>query len=292
MAYEQIIYGVGEGVATITLNRPDRLNAWTRLMAREVMTAVHRAEDDDNVRVIVLTGAGRGFCAGADMDELGGAAEEAAAALKSGAAMSAERRVSLLMEQITEQEYNPDNRDKIRDDFRKRYSYLLGLKKPVIAAVNGPAAGLGLIIALYCDIRFASEKAKFSTAFSKRGLIAEHGTSWILPRIVGLSNALDMLYSSRLVTPQEALSIGLVNRVFPHESFMDEVLSYAKDLANFVSPRSLSIIKQQVVNAMFQTLAEASEASDEELLRSLSSEDFKEGVSHFLEKRPPHFTGR
>jgi enoyl-CoA hydratase/carnithine racemase len=206
--------------------------------------------------------------------------------------MSAERRVSLLMEQITEDEYNPENRDRIRDDFRKRYSYLLGIKKPVIAAVNGPAAGLGLIIALYCDIRFASEKAKLSTAFSKRGLIAEHGISWILPRIVGLSNALDMLYSSRLIAAQEALSLGLVNRVLPHESFMDGVLSYAKSLANSVSPRSLCIMKRQVVNAMFQTLAEASEASDEELLRSLSSEDFKEGVAHFLEKRPPRFTGR
>jgi enoyl-CoA hydratase/carnithine racemase len=292
MPYEQIIYSAGDGVATIALNRPDRLNAWTRVMAREVMNAAHRAEDDDKVRVIILTGAGRGFCAGADMDELGGAADEATAALKSGAAMSAERRVSLLMDQITEEEYNPENRDKIRDDFRKRYSYLLGLKKPVIAAVNGPAAGLGLIIALYCDIRLASEKAMFSTSFSKRGLIAEHGISWILPRIVGLSNALDMLYSSRLIASQEALSIGLVNRVFPHESFMDEVLSYARDLANSVSPRSLCIMKRQVVNAMFQTLAEASEASDEELLRSLSSEDFKEGVSHFLEKRPPRFTGK
>lgn len=292
MAYEQIIYTINDGVAVITLNRPDRLNAWTRGMAREVMNASHDAEDDDKVRVIVLTGAGRGFCAGADMDELGGAADEAAAALKSGAAMSAERRVSLLMEQITEDEYNPENRDKTRDDFRKRYSYLLGIKKPVIAAVNGPAAGLGLIIALYCDIRFASEKAKFSTAFSKRGLIAEHGISWILPRIIGLPNALDMLYSSRLISAQEALGIGLVNRVFPYESFMDGVLSYAKDLANSVSPRSLSVIKRQVVNGMFQTLAEASEASDEELLRSLSSEDFKEGVAHFLEKRPPRFTGR
>jgi enoyl-CoA hydratase/carnithine racemase len=292
MPYEQIIYSVGDGIATIALNRPDRLNAWTRVMAREVMNAAHRAEDDDKVRVIILTGAGRGFCSGADMEELGGAADEATAALKSGAAMSAERRVSLLMEQMTEEEYNPENRDKTRDDFRKRYSYLLGLKKPVIAAVNGPAAGLGLIVALYCDVRFASEKAKFSTAFSKRGLIAEHGISWILPRIVGLSTALDMLYSSRLIAAQEALSIGLVNRVFPHESFMDEVLSYAKDLANSVSPRSLCIMKRQVVNAMFQTLAEASEASDEELLRSLSSEDFKEGVSHFLEKRHPHFTGR
>ena len=206
--------------------------------------------------------------------------------------MSAEKRVSILMEQITEEEYDPENPEKVRDDFRKRYSYLLGIKKPVIAAINGPVAGLGLIIALYCDIRFASEKSKFSTAFSKRGLIAEHGISWILPRIVGLSNALDMLYSSRIIPPQEALGMGLVSRTFPHETFMEGVMSYARDLAGSVSPRSMRVIKRQVVNAMFQTLAEASEASDAELLQSLSSEDFKEGVAHFLEKRAPRFTGR
>jgi len=292
MHYEQILYTVNDGIAVITLNRPDRLNAWTRVMAREVMTAAHRAEDDDNVRVIILTGAGRGFCAGADMAELEGASGEAIASLKSGAVMSAERRVSLLMDQVTEAEYNPENRDRIRDDFRKRYSYLMGIKKPVIAAINGPAAGLGLIIALYCDIRFASDKAKFSTAFSKRGLIAEHGISWILPRIVGLSNALDMLYSSRAVGSQEALKIGLANQVFSQESFMDSVMAYAKDLATSVSPRSLRIIKRQVFNSMFQSLSESSENADEELLQSLTSEDFKEGVAHFLEKRSPNFSGK
>jgi enoyl-CoA hydratase/carnithine racemase len=292
MTYEQILYAVSNGVAIITLNRPDRLNAWTRFMAKEVMHAAHRAEDDDSVHVIVLTGAGRGFCAGADMAELEGASDEAVASLKSGAAMSAERRVSLLMEQITEAEYNPENKDRIRDDFRKRYSYLMGIKKPVIAAVNGPTAGLGLIIALYCDIRFASDKARFSTAFSKRGLIAEHGISWILPRIVGLPNALDMLYSSRIVDSKEALRIGLVNHVFSQESFMDSVMAYAKDLATSVSPRSMRIIKKQVFNAMFQSLSEASETADEELLQSLTSEDFKEGVAHFLEKRAPNFSGK
>jgi enoyl-CoA hydratase/carnithine racemase len=292
MRYEQILYNIEDGIAVITLNRPDRLNAWTRVMSREVMNAAHRAENDDNVRVIILTGAGRGFCAGADMAELEGASSEAVASLKSGAVMSAERRVSLLMDQITETEFNPENRDRIRDDFRKRYSYLMGIKKPVIAAVNGPAAGLGLIIALYCDIRFASDKAKFSTAFSKRGLIAEHGISWILPRIIGLPNALDMLYSSRIVDAQDAFRIGLVNKVIPAESFMLSVMAYAKDMADTVSPRSTSIMKRQVYNAMFQSLSEASEAADEELLQSLTSEDFKEGVAHFLEKRSPKFTGR
>ena len=292
MPYEQILYSISDGVATITLNRPARLNAWTRGMAAEIMEAMHNAEEDDKARVIVLTGAGRGFCAGADMAELEGAADDTARALKAEGPMTAERRVSLLMGQITRGEYKPENSDNMRDDFRKRYSYIMGIKKPVIAAVNGPAAGLGLIIALYCDIRFASEKAKFSAAFSRRGLIAEHGIGWVLPRIVGLSNALDLLYSSRIIDAQEAFRMGLVNRVFPEEGFIDGVMDYAKELAGPVSPRSLGIMKRQVYDALFQTLSEASETADGELIRSLGSEDFKEGVAHFLEKRPPLFTGR
>jgi enoyl-CoA hydratase/carnithine racemase len=290
MSYEQILYDISDGVAVITLNRPDRLNAWTRGMAGEVMEAAHRAEGDDNVRVIVLTGAGRGFCAGADMAELEGAADDTTKALKAGD-MPAERRVGILMQQITEGEYDPENRGNKREDFRKRYSYLMGINKPVIAAVNGPAAGVGFIMALYCDIRFASEKARFSTAFSKRGLIAEHGISWMLPRIVGLSNALDLLYSSRVIDADEALRIGLANRVFSSGSFMEETMAYARDLAGAVSPRSLGVMKRQVYNALFQDLSEACEKADEELILSLSSEDFKEGVAHFLEKRPPRFTG-
>jgi enoyl-CoA hydratase/carnithine racemase len=291
MSYEQIIYAVNNGVAVITLNRPDRLNAWTRGMAREVMEAAQSAEEDDAVRVIIITGSGRGFCAGADMTELEGAADDTAAALSAGD-MPAERRVSILMQQRTYAEFDPENRGNKREDFRKRYSYLMGINKPIIAAVNGPAAGVGLIISLYCDIRFASEMARFSTAFSKRGLIAEHGISWMLPRIVGISNAFDLLYSSRIIDANEALRIGLVNRVFPSESFMLEVMAYATDLANAISPRSLGVMKRQLYDALYQTFSQASEKADQELLLSLSSDDFKEGVAHFLEKRPPRFTGK
>jgi enoyl-CoA hydratase/carnithine racemase len=291
MPYEQIIYALNNAVAVITLNRPDKLNAWTRGMAREVMEAAQRAEEDNAVRVIIITGSGRGFCAGADMAELEGAADETAAALKAGN-MPAERRVSVLMQQKTYAEFDPENKSSKREDFRKRYSYLMGINKPVIAAVNGPAAGVGLIISLYCDIRFASEKAKFSTAFSKRGLIAEHGISWMLPRIVGITNALDLLYSSPIIDANEAFRIGLVNKVFPAESFMLDVMAYARELANTVSPRSLGVMKRQVYDAMYQTFSEASEAADQELILSLTSDDFKEGVAHFLEKRPPRFTGK
>jgi enoyl-CoA hydratase/carnithine racemase len=158
--------------------------------------------------------------------------------------------------------------------------------------VNGPAVGLGFVLTLYCDLRFASDAARFGTAFAQRGLIAEYGLAWMLPRLIGPSNALDMLFSARLVDAAEALRMGLVNRVFPQEQFLEGVLAYAKELAYKVSPRSLRVMKEQVYSAMFQTLSEAFDSSEQEMLQSLQCEDFKEGVAHFLEKRAPAFTGR
>lgn len=290
MNYKDILYSVQDHVATIEFNRPERLNAWTRVTAEEVRNAMHRAADDEEVRVIVLTGAGRGFCAGADMSELEAAAEQEGPV--GSFEKTAEESVSAITGTKTEEELDSGNKFNTRADFRKRYSYLAAIPKPVIAAINGPAVGLGLIVALYSDLRFASEKAIFSTSFSRRGLIAEHGISWILPRIVGLSNAFDMLYSARRVDAREALRIGLVNRIFPEEDLMQGVLAYAAELSSSVSPRSLGIIKRQVYEAQFQTLAEAAVAADHELILSLESEDFKEGVAHFIEKRPPAFTGK
>jgi enoyl-CoA hydratase/carnithine racemase len=290
MNYKEILYTESEGIAVIMLNRPDKLNAWTHLMAGEVWDAMHRAADDDAVKVIVLTGAGRGFCAGADMSELGGVTDEAVAALDK--IKSYEERVSIMMGEKTTTELDPDNKNNVREDFRKRYSYISAIPKPVIAAVNGPAAGIGFILILHCDLRFVSDKASFSTAFSKRGLIAEHGIAWMLPRIVGHANALDLLYSSRLIGADEALSMGLANRVIPADVLMNEVRAYALDLASNVSPRSMRVMKRLVYEALFQTFAEASEASDKELILSLQSEDFKEGIAHFLEKRPPVFKGK
>jgi enoyl-CoA hydratase/carnithine racemase len=290
MEYKEIIYTVADRVATVTLNRPNRLNAWTPLMAGEVRDAMWAAAADEAVRVIVLTGAGRGFCAGADMGELQNATVQGAP--ETDGTNTAERLVSVLLSTKMEEELEPENANNVRSDFRKRYSYLLAIPKPIIAAVNGPVAGLGLIMALYCDLRFASDKARFSTAFSKRGLIAEHGSSWMLPRIVGLPNALDLLFSARIIEAEEALRMGLVNRVFPEDSFTEAVFAYARELGASVSPRSLRVMKRQVYEAQFQTLAEASRIADEELLLSMESEDFKEGVAHFVEKRAPSFTGR
>jgi enoyl-CoA hydratase/carnithine racemase len=275
-SFEQILYDVADGVATVTLNRPDKLNAWTAQMEKEVQAAMARAEADGRVRVIVLTGAGRGFCAGADLQDLGKVA---------GAASPAD------LERILKDRFVGPQRADARADFQKAYSYFPAVGKPVLGAINGSAVGLGLVLALYCDLRFASDQARFGTAFSRRGLIAEHGISWMLPRLVGLPNALDLLFSARLIDAAEALRMGLVNRVLPQAEFMEGVRAYAKELATAVSPRSLRVMKRQVYEALFQTLGEATDAANAEMMKSFGSADFREGVAHFLEKRPPAFTG-
>jgi enoyl-CoA hydratase/carnithine racemase len=276
-SYEQIQYDVADGVATVTLNRPDKLNAWTRQMEQEVRSAMASAEADDAVRVIILTGAGRGFCAGADMQDLGKVA---------GAASDAER------ERLLKDRFVGPQRPDARPDFQKAYSYFPAVGKPVLGAINGTAVGLGFVLTLYCDLRFASDQARFGTAFSRRGLIAEHGISWMLPRLVGLANALDLLYSARLIDAAEALRMGLVNRVLPDAELMAGVRAYARELATMVSPRSLRVIKHQVYEALFQTLGEATDVANAEMLKSFGSADFREGVAHFLEKRLPRFSGQ
>jgi enoyl-CoA hydratase/carnithine racemase len=275
MPNQETLYQVADRVATITLNRPDKLNAWTAVMEREVRSAMAEADKDENVRVIVLTGAGRGFCAGADMSLLTGVAQKG---------LDQARRTQAVQ--------SAANSEGTRSDFQKKYSYFPAVTKPVIAAINGPVVGLGLVIALYCDLRFASDAARFGTAFAQRGLIAEYGMAWMLPRLVGHANALDLLLSARMIDAAEALRIGLVNQVYPRETFLEEVRKNTANLASNVSPRSLRVVKRQVYEAMFQTLAESFAMSEQEMLASLESEDFKEGVAHFVEKRSPVFTGR
>jgi len=275
MPTQEILYSVADRVATITLNRPDKLNAWTAVMEQEVRSAIEEAARDENVRVIVLTGAGRGFCAGADMSLLSAVADRG------------------LDQRAREQALRASaGREGARPDFEKKYSYFPAVEKPVIAAVNGPVVGLGLVIALYCDLRWASDSARFSTTFARRGLIAEYGMAWMLPRLVGLPNALDLLFSARTIDAAEALRMGLANQVFPQDVFSEKVREHARELASSVSPRSLRVIKRQVYGAMFQSLAEAFETSEREMVASLESQDFKEGVAHFLEKRAPNFSGR
>jgi enoyl-CoA hydratase/carnithine racemase len=277
MPNQETLYEVDQRVATITLNRPDKLNAWTAVMEREVRAAMEEAQRDENVRVIILTGAGRGFCAGADMSLLSSIATEG---------LDSVRRAQAV------EPTSGGVREGARADFQKKYSYFPAMSKPVIAAVNGPCVGLGLVIALYCDLRFASDAARFSTAFARRGLIAEYGMAWVLPRLVGHANAVDLMLSARMIDAAEAFRMGLANRVIPQDAFREKVREYAADLASNVSPRSLRVMKRQIYEAMFQTLAEAFEASEREMLASLQCEDFKEGVAHFVEKRSPVFTGK
>jgi enoyl-CoA hydratase/carnithine racemase len=278
MAYDEILYEVSYRIATITLNRPAKLNAWTPRMEKEVQTALAEAEKDDAVRVIIITGAGRAFCAGADIANLD--------AIAGGQRSEADVRKRM------EEWLAGPRREGARPDFQRTYSYFPAIGKPIIAAINGTAVGLGLVVSMYCDLRFASDQAMLGTAFARRGLIAEHGLSWMLPRLVGVSNALDLLFSARMIEAPEAARMGLVNRVLPHDGFIQGVREYAGDLTTRVSPRSMRIMKKQVYEALFQTLAEATDAANEEMFKSFFCEDFREGVAHFLEKRAPVFTGR
>ena len=269
MAFEQLNYEVRDRVAIITLNRPERMNALTKIMEREIREAMERAGQDADVRAIVLTGAGRAFCAGMDMDEL----------------------EVLPPDDIRAQRWMRAYDMNRRADYQTRYTYFPAVQKPIVAAVNGAAAGLGLVMSLYCDVRFASESSVFATAFAKRGLIAEHGIAWILPRVVGPGHAADLLLSSRKVTAAEALRMGLVNRLSKPEALLEEAHAYARDLAENVSPRSIRVMKRQLWEAPFQTLGEAVMLANQEMFDSIGSEDFKEGVAHFVEKRPARFTG-
>lgn len=262
--------GKDEHIAVVTMNRPDKLNALTKVMEVQLRDTMEAIDRDDNIRVVVLTGAGKGFCAGMDINEL--------EVLPPGDIRAA-------------QWMRPFDMNR-RADYQTRYGYFPAMRKPVIAAINGAAAGLGLVFALYSDMRFASSQAAFSTAFARRGLIAEHGISWLLPRVVGPGHAADLLYSARKVLADEALSIGLVDRVFEPEALLAQTLNYADDLACNVSPRSIRVMKHQMWEQPFQSLAEATRMANAEMFDSIQSEDFSEGVAHFIERRPANFTGK
>ena len=270
--YEQITYEVTDPVATITLNRPDSLNAWTSRMGAEVKHAVAAAEQDKAVVGIVITGAGRGFCAGADMKDLqniseGGELGEVPAELADAA---------------------PGD-PAAGEDFQGAYTYMLAVRKPVIAAVNGPVAGMAVPIVLACDIRFASDRALFTTAFSQRGLVAEWGSAWLLPRLVGPAHALDLLFSSRKVHAEEACRLGLVNRIVDHDELVPFAQNYVRELAERCSPASMMIMKRQVYQQLMTDLGPAEKDAVKLMLESFERPDFGEGVQSFLQKRSPKF---
>ena len=268
--YEQILYSVEDPVATITLNRPDALNAWTDQMGGEFFDAVRRATADRAVVGIIITGAGRGFCAGADMRNLQG--------LSAGGSTSRVRETPALP---GDESWGPD--------FRGLYTSLLSVPKPVIAAVNGAVAGMAVPMTLACDMRFMSTAGKYTAAFSQRGLIAEWGLSWLLPRLVGPAVALDMMMSSRLVGADEALRVGLVNRVVEPDDLIGEATRYIIDLADKCSPASMAVIKRQAYQQLHAGLGEAERNTRELMQESFGRPDFAEGVQSFLQRRPPKF---
>ncbi|HXN39729.1 MAG TPA: enoyl-CoA hydratase [Solirubrobacteraceae bacterium] len=250
-----------EGVALLTLNRPGRMNAWTAAMEDEYFSALDQCARDSHVRAIVVTGAGRAFCAGADMQDL--------QALGNGS--------------------EPGQAHEHADDERRAQTFPLSIPKPIIAAVNGACAGIGLVQALMCDLRFAADDAKLTTAFARRGLVAEHGISWLLPRLVGPAHALDLLLSARVILGREAAAMGLVNRSLPRERVLDEALAYARELVINCSPASLATIKRQVHSDLQRNLSDALHEADRLMLRSFTEPDFVEGVNSFLERREPRF---
>jgi len=255
---------IEDGVAVLTLNRPDRLNAWTAEMEHVYFGTLERCAAAEDVRVIVVTGAGRGFCAGADMQELQTLGQEGVQALQALQALPAAAD-------------------------RRAQTFPQSIPKPIIAAINGACAGIGLVQALMCDLRFAAEDAKLTTAFSRRGLVAEHGISWILPRLVGPARALDLLLSGRVVLGREAAALGLVNRALAGETLLEHALAYARELAVNCSPASMATMKRQVYADLDSALPDALAEADRLMLASFSAPDFVEGVTSFVEHREPTF---
>ncbi len=272
MSYQHILYSVDAPVATITMNRPDNLNAFTTRMLAEIRHALAEAERDERVVGIVLTGAGRGFCAGMDMNALND--------MSSGGGRAAN--------DLAELEAQPGD-PAMGDNFSVTYSYLLSVRKPLIAAINGACAGLGFCFALLCDMRFVEKTAKFTSAFSQRGLVAEHGASWILPRLIGPGRALDLLWSARKFDGVEAQQLGLAERLCESGAAASDAAAYIRQLAGSAAPMSLMVMKQQVYKHMNMQLGEAMRDTNQLMAESLKRDDFREGVRSFMERRPPNF---
>ena len=248
---------IADGVAVLTWNRPERNNAWSVPMEREYYRLLRACGDDPEVRVIVVTGAGRSFCPGMDANTLADLATTGSSTF-------------------------PHRRDPI--------TLPRSIRKPVIAAIKGACAGIGLVAAMNCDLRFASASAKLTTSFSQRGIMAEHGLAWSLPRVVGVTKALDLLFSARVVKGEEALAMGLVDRIFAREVLMTETLAYARNLAACSSPLAMGVIKQQVYAAQESTHEQARTMAMRwwyDVLRDHG--DFKEGIGSFLDRREPQF---
>jgi enoyl-CoA hydratase/carnithine racemase len=250
---DTVLYEVTDtGVAVLTLNRPERLNAWTLAMEDRYFDLLLEAEADERVRAIVVTGAGRGFSPGVWRS-------------------------------------TPDDPRLYGSLSRRPTTLPLSIRKPIVAAVNGPVAGVSLVQALQCDLRFVAPGVKLTFAFPRRGLVAEYGASWLLPRLIGTSRALDLLLSGRVVLAEEALQLGLVNRIVPADELVEQAVAYAAELAAECSPASMAVIKQQVYADWDTDLETARIRLAGLVSASLDGPDFKEGIRSFLKKRPVAF---
>ena len=259
---EAVLYETTEtGVAILTFNRPKRLNSWGPDISAGFYACVDRAQADPAVRVIVLTGAGKGFCAGAN---LGGAG-------------------------TIDEKLGDGDTDVSKLVGDRHPHFLTAVRKPIIAAVNGACVGIGLTHALMCDVRFAAAGAKFATAFTRRGLIAEYGISWILPRLAGWGAAMDLLLTGRTFSAEEAAELGLVKEVVAPEQLMARAVEYADDIARNCSPASMAVIKQQAYGDALRDVADVSDRAEKLMHESLLRRDVIEGITSFLEKRPPNF---
>jgi len=261
-----------DGIGLITLSRPERMNAWTGRMHTEYRWALAQLDEDPAVGAIVITGRGRGFCVGGDAEALKGHS------LKGGYDPGTPKELAM-------PGYG------VEPAFEASFAYHFGLSKPILAAINGPAAGVGLALACFADLRFAAAGAKFTTAHGKLNLPAEYGLSWLLPRMLGLTRANELLLSSRAFTAEEALSMGLVNEVHPADEVLDATLNYTRRLLETVSPNSLRQTRWQIYRDLHQEVARSVTDSEALLNEMMREPDYSEGVNAFLEKRPPDWQG-
>jgi enoyl-CoA hydratase/carnithine racemase len=268
--WHTVHYDVDDGVAIVTLHRPERGNAWTGRMELEYRTALATAEEDDAVGAIVITGAGRSFCVGADAQALEGIAS--AGDYDDGV-----------------REPLPQPGDRSHPVSATRHGFLLTIPKPVIAAVNGGVAGVGFALLCFTDIRFAAAGARITTSFAKLGLPAEHGVSWMLPRLIGSGRATELLLSSRIITAEEALDLGIVSAVHAPEDLLPAVLDYARTLATERSPAAVRTMKRQLLADWHRSLPESAAESVELMNRMVTEADFREGAAALSERRPPRF---
>lgn len=270
--YQDIRYAVRDPVAIITLNRPQQLNAFTHHTLAEIRDAIEQAAADKAVVGVVITGEGRAFSAGLDM-----------------AVLEATTRADVV-DPTPRAPDAPAGADSADDELPGIFSYLLQVPKPVIAAVNGVTAGGGLILALMSDLRFASETAAFTTVFLKRGLIAEHGSSWLLPRLVGVSRALDLLWMSDKISAAQAAEIGLVDRVLPADELLGFACDYVKRLSTSVAPKAIGETKRLVYRHLGQSYEQALREADASQNAFVTAPDAAEGAQAFIQKRPPKFS--